>query len=34
MLRLDFGELLKILIGDRNMETVMKYDTMKVSIFL
>ena len=34
MLRLGFGELLKKLISDGNMETVMKYGTMKVSIFL
>ena len=34
MLRLGFGELLKKLISDGNIETVMKYGTMKVSIFL
>ena len=34
MLWLGFSKLLKILIRDENMETFMKYATVKVSIFL
>ena len=33
-IRLGFSKLLKILIGDENKEMLMKYDTMRVSIFL
>ena len=34
MLRLGFNKILKMLIGDENMETFMDDATLKVSIFL